>query len=159
MALYHYLCLSITGIEEHIKTTQNDERRQRSHIDDNKETIITSGSFGEGLEMRGSDLDIMEVMKSIEVCEDANILPKADKISFTMEMEDTHPGYTKLRLVHSKYQDISILCIKIDSDFYFSNILIKRRFTTDILSTVHGPCLSDKYGLYDVAYCLHSKYG
>jgi hypothetical protein len=33
---------------------------------------ITSGSFGEGLEMKGSDIDIMLVLSQVNVYEDIN---------------------------------------------------------------------------------------
>lgn len=46
-------------------------------------TIVTSGSFWEGLNMRGSDIDIMFVRK---------------KSSLKMDTDDVKPGFTKLRL-------------------------------------------------------------
>ncbi|CAG2192897.1 unnamed protein product [Mytilus edulis] len=43
----------------------------RDNLQSNKDvTFITSGSFGEGLEMRGSDLDVMVVQKRFDVCEE-----------------------------------------------------------------------------------------
>ncbi|CAC5379834.1 unnamed protein product [Mytilus coruscus] len=119
-------------------------------------TLITSGSFGEGLQMRGSDLDLTAVLKRIEVCEDTNIHFNADKIYFTMELEDTELGFTKLRLVHGNNWEILKDCTDIGGDFYFSNLSLKQRFSIDIFSTVHGPCVIDEDGLYDIM-CLHCK--
>ncbi|XP_052077025.1 uncharacterized protein LOC127715047 [Mytilus californianus] len=73
-----------------------------------------------------------------------------------MEQEDTQPGFTKLRLVHSNDHNISKDCIYIGSDFYLSNILFKQTFSKN-LWTVHGPCVTDVNGLYDFANCLHCK--
>ncbi|XP_052075889.1 nucleotidyltransferase MB21D2-like [Mytilus californianus] len=74
-----------------------------------------------------------------------------------MDMEDTKSGYTKLRLLHYKYQKILKLCKEIGNDFFFSNLSFKQAFSTNMFSTVHGPCVSDKVEKLDVAYCLHSK--
>lgn len=77
-----------------------------------KEKMITSGSFGEGLEMRGSDIDVMLVRSDIEVSEDTPIYFNAAKVHFTMNIENTKSGYTKLRLHHDKYK-IFKLCHEI----------------------------------------------
>ncbi|VDI46052.1 Hypothetical predicted protein [Mytilus galloprovincialis] len=65
-------------------------------------TCITSGSYGEGLEMRGSDLDIMQVNKSIKV--NADKQPDFDpSITYlSMDTDDVKPGFTQLRLEYSR---------------------------------------------------------
>ncbi|XP_063413733.1 uncharacterized protein LOC134696075 isoform X2 [Mytilus trossulus] len=133
--------------------------RDNSEKDDNM-TSITSGSFGEGLQLRGSDLDIMSVTNYIEVCEDihhVHIDLNADKVYVIMEMKDTQPGFSKLRLLHTGMQSIFRFCDKIDNDFYLSSHVYKHSTTNSWLSTIHGPCLSDKYGFLDLVFCLRSK--
>lgn len=107
--------------------------------------------------MRGSDLDFMAVFKQVEIFKDTQIYSDVNKIHFKMEMKDTQPGFTKLHLVHSYDPGIFTNCDEIGSAFYFSNLSFKQRFSTETLSTIHGPCISDKKGVYEVAYCLHSK--
>lgn len=52
----------------------------RDNLQKNKTwTNVTSGSFGEGLHMRGSDLDELAVMNKIEVCADTHIYFNAEK--------------------------------------------------------------------------------
>ncbi|XP_076072060.1 cyclic GMP-AMP synthase-like receptor 2 [Mytilus galloprovincialis] len=64
----------------------------RDNITNVKDSVvITSGSFGEGIEMEGSDLDIM------------------------------------------------------------------LRFIEDLYSVIHGPCITDRKGIMDFAFCLHNK--
>ncbi|VDI17153.1 Hypothetical predicted protein [Mytilus galloprovincialis] len=65
---------------------------------------ITSGSYGEGLEMRGSDFDIMQVIKYIKV--NADKQPDSDtSITYlSMDTEDVKPGFTLLRLEYSRIQ-------------------------------------------------------
>lgn len=81
------MCRNIVRTEKHVKTV-----RMMSNDRDNLQcadhwTIITSGSHGEGLVMRGSDLDLMHVCKIAEVCEDTNINFKPNITYFTMKME------------------------------------------------------------------------
>ncbi|XP_071124289.1 uncharacterized protein [Mytilus edulis] len=153
-ALYQYLCQNIVGTEDHVKTIRM-MNTVRDDVHSNKNcTIITSGSFGEGLEMRDSDVDIMFVMKELMVSEDTPVYFNADTIYFTMDTDYIQPGYTKLRLEHGKVPCEA--CEKTGSNFYFSNLSFKRHFSSEIFSTLHGPCLSDKNGLCDLAYCLYS---
>ncbi|CAG2225905.1 unnamed protein product [Mytilus edulis] len=88
----------------------------RDNLQSNKiQTSITSGSFGEGLQMRDSDFDVMWVVKVIEVCEDTHNDFNADTIRFTMEMGGTQPGFIKLHLVHNNYWSILKDCNEIES--------------------------------------------
>lgn len=132
----------------------------RDHLHSNKKfTIITSGRFGESLDMRGSNVDQINFILCIEVTEDANINAIAGKIYFIMASEYLPPVFTKLRLLHSNDQGIFENCDEFRHVYYFSNASIKHRFLSNILSTVHGPCLSDNKGIYiyDLAACVHEK--
>ncbi|CAC5414204.1 unnamed protein product [Mytilus coruscus] len=159
IALYHNLCQNIVGTEEHVKAIRMINAVRDNLQSDKYSTIITSGSFGDGLDMQGSDIDVMLVMNYTEVCEGKQVCFDADKIYVTMETDDTHPGFTKLRvvLVHSNDQIFFKDCDKIGSDYYFLNSSFKQLYSDKLLSTVHGPCVSDKDGIFDFAYCLHSK--
>ncbi|VDI44530.1 Hypothetical predicted protein [Mytilus galloprovincialis] len=157
LAVYHYLCQNIVGIEKHVKTLRMMNNVRDNLQSDKTWTIITSGSFGEGLQMRDSDLDVMVVFKFMEICEPTYISFNNDKIHFTMKLDDTQPGFTKLRLVQCNNREILKDCYEAGRDFYISNLLFKQRFLNDPLSTVHGPCLSDNDGLFDIALCLHCK--
>ncbi|CAC5414216.1 unnamed protein product [Mytilus coruscus] len=157
IALYRYMCQEIIGTEEQVKTIRMMNNIRDYLNSSNNFITITSGSFGDGLEMRGSDLDIMLVLKYIEVSEEVNIHFITDTIYFTMASEDTSPGFTKLRLLHNNDQSILEDCDEFGHDYYFSNASVKRRNLTDIFSLVHGPCVSDKEGIFDFAFCVRSK--
>jgi hypothetical protein len=63
--------------------------------------MITSGSSGEGLDMKGSDLDFMLVFKDVNVYEDINSARlNSDETCVVMEMDDTKLGFSRLRLIH-----------------------------------------------------------
>ncbi|CAC5387568.1 unnamed protein product [Mytilus coruscus] len=124
---------------------------------DNTFVEITSGSFGEGLEIQGSDFDLMKIIKSIEICEDPNIPFFSDKTYFAIDRADTQLGFAQLRLLYSNDKAIFDLCRDGQREFYFSSTAFKPQFSSNILPIVHGTCLSDKQGLFDLALCCHSK--
>ncbi|VDI56363.1 Hypothetical predicted protein [Mytilus galloprovincialis] len=61
LSLYHYVCKNIVESENHVNTIRlmnvvcDNVSRDKTRVD------IASGSFGEGRQMLGSDLDIMWV--------------------------------------------------------------------------------------------------
>ncbi|VDI33852.1 Hypothetical predicted protein [Mytilus galloprovincialis] len=124
--------------------------------EDNK-VYITSGSFGEGLEMRGSDIDIMFVLKRIEVHEKIkSILFNPTKTYFTLMTKDTKPGFAMLRLISSQSHRMLEYCETFRKDNYLSNALFRKRYLNEVCPVEHGPCVSDTDGLADLAHCLHS---
>lgn len=147
----------IVGSEEYVKTIRMMNTVRDDLTSGKRQASITSGSFGEGLEMRGGDLDIMIVWKEIEVCDDTNILLNPNKSYFAMETDLTQPGFTQLRLLHSFHDNIFQLCDERGGNFYFSNTAFKQMVSTKNFSIVHGPCLSDKEGIFDLAVCCQSK--
>lgn len=74
-----------------------------------------------------------------------------------METDFTQPGFTQLRLLHSSHDNIFQLGDKRGGNFYFSNTAFKQMVSTKNFAIVHGPCLSDKEGIFDLAVCCQSK--
>lgn len=97
LSLYQFVCHHSVGSEETVKT-----KRTFNTIRDNLTSIenithITSGSFGEGLEMQGSNLDIMYVLSFCRVYEDINkVRFNSRETSFVMDMDDCNLGFTQL---------------------------------------------------------------
>ncbi|CAC5387574.1 unnamed protein product [Mytilus coruscus] len=151
------MCQSIVGSEEHFKTIRMMNTCRDYLKIDNCLACITSGSFGEGLEMKGSDIDIMRKIKLIEVYEDPNNPCNPYKICFAMATYDTQPGFTLLRLLNIDRVGKSFLCNDKGSDVFLANNTIKCLSLSKLLPNVHGPCLSDEKGFFDFATCLHCK--
>ncbi|CAC5414213.1 unnamed protein product [Mytilus coruscus] len=118
---------------------------------------ITSGGLGEEIVMRGCDLDVMELYKNIEISEDTKIHFKPFKAYLKIKTEDIPPGFTELRLVHSYFCNVNEVCVEVDDEYYFSNKRLKDLCNKNNLEIEHGPCLSDKNGILDLALCLRSK--
>ncbi|CAC5406183.1 unnamed protein product [Mytilus coruscus] len=110
IALYRYLCQNITGSEDYVKRIRFMNAVKDTMSTTQKIPTITSGSFGEGLEMRGSDLDIMCVRKDVEVYE--NVKPRFNpNISYlSMERDDVKPGFTQLRIDDRRSQNVLQSC-------------------------------------------------
>lgn len=49
------------------------------------------------------------------------------------------------------------LCEEIGVEYFFSNMTIKQRFSNKFCPIIHGPCLSDREGIFDYANCLHCR--
>jgi hypothetical protein len=121
---------------------------------------ITSGSFGEGLEMQGSDLDVMVVLSFAQVYEDISRVRFNSRESFlVMEMDDCKLGFTHLRLAQCYHLQLLQCSRQISNALYLSNELIKTDFMKMAREpqVIHGPCVSDKAGFIDIAISLHSK--
>lgn len=149
----------IVGSEKHVKAKRK-MNAVRDHLFSNIDLeVITCGSFGEGLEMLGSDIDIMYVFKFIEICENINVSFNPHKTYFTIEARDTKPGFTQLRLKHAVNIKPLVFCEEIGGEYYLSNIYVKQQALNSVSkkSHIHGPCISDSKGILDIAICFHSK--
>ncbi|XP_071147388.1 uncharacterized protein [Mytilus edulis] len=159
LALYNYLCHNIVGTEDHVNTIILMNTVRDNLSSDKSKTIITSGSYGEGLEMRGSDLDIMEVIKSIKV--NADKQPDFDQnITYlSMDTDNVKPGFTQLRLEYSRNQFNLKCCEEHNGKHYFSSALWKGNILLigEKGRQIHGPCITDKKEFFDYAFSLHCK--
>lgn len=99
-------------------------------------TFITSGSYDEGLDMRGSDYDVMVVEKNYEVCEDVNSDFNPNTTCFLMETDDVKHGFTRLRLRLQRHEILN-RCEEHNGNVYFSSALFKQFCLTPSLTKIH----------------------
>ena len=163
LSLYQFVCHHIVGSEETVKTKRT-FNTIRDYLSTKQGLVqITSGSFGEGLEMKGSDVDMMFVYSHVHVYEDINkVRFNSRETSCVMDMDDCKLGFTHLRLVQCNHPYIIKWCKQIGHSSYLSNELIKNKMISSSQQSgdsthVHGPCVSDKYDVFDVAQCFHSR--
>lgn len=101
MSLYHYLC-ELTGYEDHVKNLRMMNNVRDNFTYESKTVLITSGSFGEGLEMYGSDIDLMIVVQDYEVHENMRfVVHNLNKSYVLTNLEDATPGFTYLALEYT----------------------------------------------------------
>ncbi|XP_071177885.1 uncharacterized protein [Mytilus edulis] len=159
---YKYLCQKI-GSEKMVKARRlsyirSDFRGTAIHFPE-----ITSGSKGEGLDLKGSDLDIMRIELMYALYEsEKDAVKDCWRIVLVMDTEDTQPGFTHLQL----YTNVNTLPnivkqnlqehrgkILLSSELYKSQRLkLLPGFLSDF--NIHGPCLADNAGTIDIAQCL-----
>ncbi|XP_052076447.1 uncharacterized protein LOC127714427 [Mytilus californianus] len=108
--------------------------------------------------MRGSDLDVMCVVKFIEVYADEKTRHNQNTNYCRMETDDVKPGFTQL-LVETHVTKTSFKgCAEFNGKHYLSSAIFKQMFLNNTdTHKIHGPCISDKDGIIDVAFCLHCK--
>ena len=158
--MYQFLCHHIVGSEETVKTKRTFNTIRDNLVCDKTSIQITSGSFGEGLEMKGSDIDIMFVLRDVHVYEDINkVRFNSSETFFVMDMNDCKLGFTQLRLVQCNNLYILQWCKQVGNHIYLSNELLKSDVMEQLGSSsiIHGPCVSDMDGLLDFAECFHSR--
>ncbi|VDI23867.1 Hypothetical predicted protein [Mytilus galloprovincialis] len=163
---YKYLCQKIRS-EEEVRV-----RRFSYIIEDLGVPIsllnkITSGIKGEGLQLKGSDHDLMIIDPLFKVYEsDNDVAPQSGRcIPLVIDKEDTHQCFTQLRLLNSHdltFEDDKIKnifkCRKFSSELYrlyhMGNCL---RIFGDVFTSlfkIHGPCISNIPETHDFAWCL-----
>ncbi|XP_063448686.1 uncharacterized protein LOC134728148 [Mytilus trossulus] len=128
-------------------------------------TQISSGSLAEGLNLPGSDVDIMFVDDVVNVTRiERNIKHPVQRTEFVMETDTDHPGFTRLRFVAGGKQMNNFLsneCIvNTQAGVYLSTTKFVNRMKQAHPNSypLHGPCISDTNLTLDMAFCLRSKY-
>ncbi|VDI64477.1 Hypothetical predicted protein [Mytilus galloprovincialis] len=131
-------------------------------------TKISSGSLAEGLDLPGSDRDIMYVIESFDILQSVNnnIKHSIHRTILVMETDINHPGFTRLK-VEEVGDNVSIehnqFCPETCTGemMYLSvNDFLTKYAETHYGMPVsfHGPCVSNESRTLDIAFCLRSKY-
>ncbi|XP_052100802.1 uncharacterized protein LOC127734817 [Mytilus californianus] len=160
LALYQYMCQNIVGSEDYVRTIRMLITVRDNLITNDSNVVITGGSFGEGLDLRRGDIDIVQAHKCIDVSEERKFAFDFHKTYLKMETETIHAGYTMLHLIFSQNSNEFQLCKELNGKYYFSNALFKQKFldSKNRVNIIHGPCLSTEQGDYDFAHALHSEF-
>ncbi|XP_052078464.1 uncharacterized protein LOC127716337 [Mytilus californianus] len=155
-ALYRYLCQNIVGTEDHVKQLRWINTVRDNLSSDEKMTFITNGSFGEGLEMRGSDLDIMCVLKDMKI-QNVKSSSHPNIRYWTMDTDDVKPGFTKL-YCENKSGIFNRTLEELNGKYFFSSAIFRQGLLVDKKKlSIHGPCISDNDEKMDIALCLRCK--
>ncbi|XP_052085921.1 uncharacterized protein LOC127723378 isoform X2 [Mytilus californianus] len=149
----------IVGTEKVVRSRQR-LLKLNDFVDNNAglgTTKLSSGSLAEGLDLPGSDIDIMYIVHNIDVVQDVKEVYRPGHATFLMEKCDKYPGFAKLKLVTKHKAYVSFL-VQTDTGIYFSSQrLMKFLLGTKNNGQIHGPCLSDRNQHEDIAFCLRSR--
>lgn len=155
---YDYLCTKIGNIKE-----VKGRRLAFTAVDTSsaKNRQFSSGSKSEGLNLKGSDIDLMLIDNNFKVYESEREAVQEQEVVLYMDTTDTRPSFTHLHL-YTDYNSIYITLRKMlekhGVKHLLSNVLYKK-FLLQILrvtplNKIHGPCVSDVNETYDFAYSL-----
>ncbi|VDI61958.1 Hypothetical predicted protein [Mytilus galloprovincialis] len=162
LTFYNYLCEKI-GSEEVVKI-----RRVTFLIYDigQSDNFISSGSKAEGLNLIGSDTDVMIVDSEMKAYESETDVVIDFKVTpFIMNTDDTQPCFTQLYApidLQNYTLEASESLLNMSQQNHLGYLLSNEKyklfkmsnFGAENNSKIHGPCISDGDNEYDCAYCL-----
>ncbi|XP_052083353.1 uncharacterized protein LOC127720674 [Mytilus californianus] len=156
---YKYLCQKI-GSEKVVKI-----RRLVSTVRDIGQNgkVITSGSKGEGLDLNGSDVDMMYVDPYGKVYQtETEVQSQIYPLPLIMNTEETQPCFTQLLILNHDIKTTPNVLQKHHRGFMLSSELYKlscknvAQVSIPALFSgkIHGPCISNKEDTLDIAWCF-----
>ncbi|XP_063409119.1 uncharacterized protein LOC134692591 [Mytilus trossulus] len=165
LKFYNYLCQKI-GSEEVVRI----RRLALVIYDIGLKNTITSGSKGEGLDLKGSDIDVMYIDRYFEVYESETekIVLDSHRLPFVMNTDETQPCYTQLYLI-THHQNKKLIfnvsggLLNVLEMSHLRYVLSSEQYKQYCMSVycrfkspkqVHGPCISGGNGEHDFAWCL-----
>lgn len=171
LLFYKYLCHKI-GAEEDIRTRRlgfiSCDIHNHPHICNAFKLFpqISSGSKAEGLNLSGSDVDIMLIDIRFEVYESEYEAVQGQKVVLIIDTEDTPPCFSCLllctdfrsvadekgkfkRFLHFEGSEVLL-----SSELYKLHHLNIVRQSGSSFNKIHGPSISDDKDHFDFAYSL-----
>ncbi|XP_071128167.1 uncharacterized protein [Mytilus edulis] len=141
VSLYKYMCENVVGSENVVRYRRLYCKLNDEIFDDSSYAIISSGSKAEGLDLPGSDYDIMFLAKNWLVYETK---PNDDDDVIVLDTDNALPGFALLKVADNTTFPCPITVTAngnyIANIDYLKFILGKEN---DILYTIHGPSLSN----------------
>jgi hypothetical protein len=128
-----------------------------------KAKTVSSGSLAEGLDLAGSDQDIMIIINSVEVIQNVQHMNCSTRfITLLMEYDMAFPGFSRLNLIAEGDHQFTFTpteCfVETINGLFLSNICFIRKLIEEFVHvrrSVHGPCLSEKDETTYITFCFH----
>ncbi|XP_062574835.1 uncharacterized protein LOC134236674 [Saccostrea cucullata] len=131
-------------------------------------SMMVSGSYREGLRLKGSDVDTMYWLNDHRVIWDLSQSQYYNTHRQTLilcDCSDSPPGFTLLCLLSpSTYGNMQAACVGMNNRYYISSSKHRQIFLSEspllYNNTLHGPCASGTFGTqeYDAAHCFISDF-
>jgi hypothetical protein len=154
--------ISVVGSEMDIRIRQNVFiiKDMISNTVNTKITTVSSGSLAEGLDLPGSDIDIMIVFNIVNILQNVQHMNRSARHTTLLIKDDMEfPGFTTLKLIVEGDAFTSPeYFVETPNGMYFSNISFIRKLieiSANLKQSAHDPCLSDKDEAMDTAYIFH----
>ncbi|VDI73611.1 Hypothetical predicted protein [Mytilus galloprovincialis] len=154
--LYKYLCEEVVGSENIVRYRRLFYKLHEDISIDDPIEIISSGSRAEGLDLPGSDFDMMFLWKLCEVYEDK---PTDKEDVLMLDTENALPAFALLKkAVKSSFPFSSTTTAdgNLISSMDFKTFLMSQTVKDTRLVSAHGPCISSSF-LDDVEFLVCLK--
>ncbi|VDI24806.1 Hypothetical predicted protein [Mytilus galloprovincialis] len=159
--IYQYMCDEIVGSEKVVKYRRLFfkvyEYVQNNFCSPSK-YIIPSGSKAEGLNLPGSDIDIMLISKKYIVYESKlqrdNARSTINTISLVIDTDHAQPGFALLCVQNELFCERHFVERNEDGMFLSSKLYLLNFATKYTCHKINGPCISNKDGKLDAAHSL-----
>ncbi|CAG2251523.1 unnamed protein product [Mytilus edulis] len=141
VSLYKYMCEKVVGSENVVRYRRLYCKLNDEIFDDSSSAIISSGSKAEGLDLTGSDYDIMFLAKNWLVYETK---PNDDEDVIVLDTDNALPGFALLKV--SDNTAFPCPTTVTSNGNYIANVdYLKFILGTedDIFCSIHGPSLSN----------------
>lgn len=167
--LYERL-LDVVGTEDDIRSRQDMFKYMDivNGFGDSDSISISAGSLSEGIDLKGSDEDIMLVLKNIDVVPVEDNQHKEGIVNVNMQLDTVRHGYASLFLSEEEEQFVNnsqnterseVRNIKCSIQTASGRCIVaSSRFRGQFIrpgNESHGPCISD--GDFDFAISLHGS--
>ncbi|VDI82800.1 Hypothetical predicted protein [Mytilus galloprovincialis] len=141
--LYKYLCEEVVGSKSIVRYRRLYYKLHDDILSDNSREVISSGSKAEGLDLPGSDLDMMFCLKSWKVYEDK---PKDKENVLLLDTDNALPGFALLKKADSS--SFPCYTTKTSDGYLISNEDFVKLLWQDMRQAVpvlekHGPALTN----------------
>ena len=158
--LYKYMCDEVVGCEKVVNC-----RRQFFNVFDdvhnncwnNNWHVMSGGSKAEGLNLPGSDFDVMLINKSIHVYERDDVLSNyhelRGKLNLVLDFDNAMPGFTLLHIYDVReWRGIELIERNVDGTFLSNQSWKRVNNINNYIIT--GPSFSSELGTIDRVCCL-----
>ncbi|XP_052098891.1 uncharacterized protein LOC127733600 [Mytilus californianus] len=154
--LYQYMCNVLVGSEKIVRYRRLffklfDETWNTQHGFE----LISSGSKSEGLDLHGSDFDVMTLHKYLKVYENID----SSGFAVNIDTNNAQPGFALLNVPESIGKFCPVLFSKTDNGYLLSSrkikdlLMVKPRLYNGAFS-IHGPSVCHNEVDLDMVYCL-----
>ncbi|CAC5416189.1 unnamed protein product [Mytilus coruscus] len=145
--LYKYLCDEIVGSEKVVRYKRLYCKLHDDILTDSETALISSGSKAEGLDLPGSDIDIMLCSKISEVYEDE---PKDKEDVIILDTENALPGFALLKVAgESEFPTTNTTDGVLLANSDMLQLALDEKKGDNELFEIHGPSLSNSL-LHDI---------
>ncbi|CAC5355056.1 unnamed protein product [Mytilus coruscus] len=159
--IYQYMCDEIVGSEKVVKYRRLFfkvyEYVQNNFLSPSK-YFIPSGSKAEGLNLPGSDIDIMLISKHYIVCgskpETLNRMRALNKQILIIDTDNAQPGFALLRVQNELFCEQHFVERNEDGIYLSSKLYLLNFATKYTYHKINGPCISNSDGKLDAAHSL-----